>query len=286
MIVSIKSELWKATHNRLYAAACILGSVIAFINAVENISVVKNITDSIKLFVSKGFLLSTSLEGCSLFVNWLAVNHVSLGSQLLQYLWTIIAAMPFSWSYADDKKSGVYNQIAIRRNIREYYISKYTATFLSGGLVTALPMVVNLMLNALICPYCIPNVNNSLVNIFDGNFLSEVFYTYPWVHSLIWCLVCFILGGVTSCLCFLSGTHFKQQVFAIIFPASIYLVIDICVNYIGRLTFIPYELSPMKLIFAATGRQNSAIVILIILSVLFSISFFVGFWQVKKHELD
>ena len=286
MRANIKTEFWKATHNVLFVVACVLGGVIALINVVENISVVNYITDSVSMFISKGFSLSTSLEGCSLFISWLAVNRVSLGGQLLQYLWPIIAVLPFGWSYSDDKRRGVYNQIAIRASITEYYASKYIATFLSGGLVTAFPFVVNLLLNALICPYCVPNVNNSLVNIFDGNFLSEVFYTYPWIHAVSWCFVCFALGGVTSCLCFLAGTYFKFQVFTILLPAAIYLIIDVCLNYIVRLFHIPYELSPLKLIFAATGRENSALQILLILTTLFVISFVVGFWQVKKHELD
>ena len=147
-------------------------------------------------------------------------------------------------------------------------------------------MIINLLLNALICPFCVPNANNSLVNLFDGHFLSELFYTYPWVHSWIWCLMCFLLGGITSCLCLVSGTHFEYQVFTILTPFALYLITDVCLEFIARIVYIPYEFSPLRLIFASTGRANSEIPMLVLLGCLFVVPFIFGFWQVKRNELN
>ena len=205
---NIKTELWKAVHNRMFFVSLLIGILISIINIVENIQNTEIITE---LLLHDRTGVSKSYESISLFINWIAVDAGSLGNRIYYFVWPILAAMPFGWSYYQESRNGVFRQIAYRSNPRKYFVSKYIATFVSGGLTVSIPILFNLLVNALICPYCIPKVITSLVGVFDGNFMSELFYTTPWVYAVVWCFVEFLFGGVAASFCILSGTKPRQQ---------------------------------------------------------------------------
>lgn len=282
MLRSIKSELWKAFHNRYFCWTIILGVSIAAINNVENMILVSDLSP---IMLNSGDNLSKSYQGFSLFINWMAVNATSVGSKIFYFIWPILAAMPFGWSYYQDRKTGLYNQLVSRSNPFVYFTSKYTAVFISGGIAVATPVLINLLINAMICPYCVPKVITSLAMVFDGNFLSELFYTQPWIYAFVWCFIDFVWGGVTACICFLIGTKPKFQVIVMLMPFIVYFIIDYLYTVFLSLTYLNLEVSPLKLAVAASANQNPEWLVVIELCLVFVITYIGGYFQVKHNEL-
>ncbi len=279
---SIRTELWKALHNKMFFTALLFGIAISTINIFENITIVRELSPSV---INSTGSTSKGYQGFSLFINWIAVNGASFGNRAFLFVWPILAAMPYGWSYYHERKTGVYNHLVSRCGVKTYYYSKYLAVFTSGGLAIAVPILFNLLINALICPFCIPKVTMSLVMIFDGNFLSEVFYTNPWLHALIWCGVVFLYGGVVACLSFLVGTKPQLQVMVILAPFAFLIVLDSILSMLREFKTYNIECSPLRLIVAATPYQNPEWVICIVFFTLLLGSLFLGYWQVKRHEL-
>lgn len=282
---NIKLELWKAIHNKLFCFSIVIGMFIASMNVLENYGLVNRIVSRIEHNIINNVPLSNSCEGCSLFVNWIAVNRISFGSQLFQFIWPVLAAMPYGWSFSYDCTKGIYNQLATRSNIHTYYFSKYCAAFISGGVCVAFPLFLNLMLNAVVCPYCVPNVNNSLVGIFDGWSFSELFYTYPWIHSMIWIVYSFLLGGSVACLSFLSGRKMRFVVLKILFPLIVLLIIDSCMPLVYSVIDCQFELSPLQLVFASTVKQNPEWILMGTVILFTGLTYYSGYRQVTKHEV-
>lgn len=279
---NIKSELIKALHNRMFYIALLLGVLVSIINIVENIQQREIITE---ILLRDRIGISKNYESISLFINWIAVDAGSLGYRIYYFIWPILAALPFGWSYHQDRKNGVFNQIVSRSNLHSYYISKYIAVFVSGGLAVAVPIVFNLLINALICPYNLPRVITSLVAVFDGSFMSELFYTKPWIYAVIWCVVDFFFGGLAACFCFVIGTKPRLQTIVILTPYILFVLLDSAISFLENFINISIELSPLRLAAAVTPNQNPEWIVLCTIVILSLGSFAIGYWQVKKHEL-
>lgn len=282
---AVKIELWKAFHNKMFFFALLVGMILSMINVSENFPIVQENTAWIINVIEKGKPYSKSFMACSLFLNWIAVKLNSFGHSAFYFVWPILAAMPYGWSYSRERRSGIYNQFVSRSNPKIYYFSKFAAVFTSGGAAVAIPVLMNLMINALICPYDVPNIMNLQNVIADGRFLSSLYYTYPWIHGLIWCIMDFLWGGAAACLCFIVGTKLRLSVLVTLIPFAILALIDgLCTTLYSTFQGC-FELSPLKLAAAATTNPNPEWIVFTALSVVLVTGFTIGYWQVVKHEL-
>lgn len=278
---SFKTELWKALHNPMFYAALAIGCLIVMINVVENIPVVEEISANI---LEEDHVGSRSPWGFSLFYLWMPVNGMSYGKTLFFLAWPILAAMPFGWSYLQERRSGLYHQLLTRAGRGSCYLAKYTAVFVSGGLAVAVPVLFNLLVNALFCPYELPNILN-LLQIGDGYALSELYFTAPWVYALLWCGIDFLLGGAAAGLCFVVGTWLRLQVMTILTPFALLLVLDAVVEAVRSRYGWNLELSPLQLAAAVPDRPNPEWAVALAFLVMAAVGFGVGDWQVVRHEL-
>lgn len=215
----IKVELWKATHNYYYILSLAIGLLLVICNVVETKQVVDTMTKQTLEGQRAGIPLN-HFTGCSLFVWWIAHNGVNFGSIYFYQVWPIIAAMPYAWSYSQECSNGAIAQYCSRAGRRQYHLSKYIAVFISGGIVVSLPVWIDLMLLALICPDEKLQFMNLLTTIGNKSFLSSLFFTYPWAHALIWCVIEFLWGGSVAALSFMAGHKFRFPVLIILFPFS------------------------------------------------------------------
>ena len=284
MIKAIRTELYKAVWNPTFWLAILIGCGICTINVIENWQSVCNITYVTKKMVESGVLEYPAFDGISLFIKWIAVNGVSLGNRVYYFIWPILAAFPYGWSYSREYRNGAIIQSSSRIGIKKYFIAKYIATFISGGLAVSLPVLLNLLLNALICPSIIPNVINSLVAVFDGQFMSVLFYRCPWIHGLIWCSVDFLLGGAAACLCFVVGARLRHGVMVTLTPFAFLLVLDGIYASVRSATGWNIMLSPLNLACMVTAFPNPEGVVYVVIGLISILSFGVGWWQVVCHE--
>ena len=198
MLRCVKAELRKAFQNRMFLISLAVGLLACGMDVVQNALTVRRLTET--MLELEG--ISTSPEGFSLFTQWIAVNGTTFGNIVFYFVWPILAVLPFGWSYTEERRSGLFDQIVSRVGRRTYFVSKYAAVFVSGGAAVALPVLADLLANALVCPYCVPEAVTSVTPITNGYFLSRLFFTSPWAFALLWCCVEFLWGGVTA-----SGTQ-------------------------------------------------------------------------------
>ena len=285
---TLKVELWKAFHNGFFYIAIIAGMIIAIIDAAENYSLVQELTERTIEIQSLG-LGSGGHSGYSLFLLSLPYNGINYASRLYLFVWPILAALPFGWSYCAERRSGYYNQIVSRSNPRICYFSKYTAVFVSGGVAVSFPAVADILLNALICPYDVMDVAHSIASIFNGYFLSALYYTNPWVHAIIWCLVLFLLGGATAGVCYLVGSKIRLSMLVLLVPLVLLIGWDMVLNNliipIIKHPWSDYLLSPMHMVIVATMRPNPENVVLLSILFMLTLGLGIGYWQVKHNEM-
>lgn len=280
----IRTELRKACQNRMLYAALGIGIVISLINVLETATVVHQLTEKTISYIENTGQWA-GFAGCSLFIKWIAVNGTSFGYRAFYFVWPIMAAMPYGWSYYEERKNGVYNQIVSRCGKNAYFTAKFIAVFVSGSLATATPVLLNLLVNATICPAITPMVQSSLVAIFDGNAFSELYYSHPWVHSILWCLIDGCWGGVAACLCFLLGAKPRFQILVTLFPFVLLVMVEWLCDSIVKMVGLTVTFSPMSLAAAAGPYANPEWAVFGVMLTLFVLSVLIGRKQVVGIEL-
>lgn len=285
MRTSLRTELYKALHNRMFFSALGIGIIISLINVVQCSGTVQEYTNWLLRVISEGRSISTSYIGFSLFINWMGTNLISFSRSLFFFIWPVLAAMPYGWSYSSERRSGYYNQVASRSSRKRYFCSKYIAVFVSGGLAVAVPLLFDLLANALVSPDAVPDVTLMIQPISNGCFLSGLYYTHPWVFALIWCFVDFLWGGVAACTCFLVGAKIRLQVIVMLVPFMIFVLLDGLNTTVRRFMLLYQTFSPLQLAQPITMSANPGWVVFSVMGVLFLLTVTVGYWQVVKHEL-
>ncbi len=284
---ALRTELWKATHNPYFYLAIGLGFAIALGDMVQNAMLTQQYTERLLEGLEAGYL-SGAHDGFSLFTRVFPYcpgrNYATV---LYMIAWPILAAMPYAWSYSDDRKSGMYNQIVSRTGAGQYITAKYLAVFLSGGLVVSFTTLAELLLSALVSPYAMLSPGG-VSGVNSDRFLAGLFYTNPWAHALIWCGVVFFLGGAAAGLAFLVGTRVKLRVLVILSPFAMLYVWHMFYYFVLNMYFyeyLPLTLSPQDLIQVIGGNGNSELHIALMIGFLTALGLGAGFWQVKGHEL-
>lgn len=283
MINKIRVEVWKATHNAYFHLAFAAGFILVLSNVYETYTTVTELTKNC-IEAQKIGVPITNFTGCSLFVWWIANNGINFGSTYFYLIWPILAAMPFSWSYAQEARDGCVYQYVTRGSRRSYFIAKYTAVFISGGMAISIPVLADLLLNAMICPDDSLLFMNALTTIENSSFLSALFYTHPWIYSIIWCVLEFLWGGAAAALCFLAGTKLRFSVMAMLIPFSIFYIWGVLGVSIVRITGTSLMLNPLYLAMSAPSGTNPGWLIFSIIGICILISLISGYWQVVKND--
>lgn len=278
MIKIIKMEMWKIFHGRMFWITLSVAMAIVLCDVFQNYYLV--VTD----FNSRAFKHS-GYEGYSLFVRWIGINSDTLGEAVFLFVFPLLAVLPYGWSHLSEMKSGYTNNILCRTSRRNYIISKYIAVFMSGGLVIAIPMFFNLMGNAMVCPACIPTCTSMLTSVWQGAFLPMLYYTHPWIYSLIWIAVDFLWGGAISCISLALGFFIKKNVLLLLTPFAVFVAFDFCISlFSGTTKKMKLELSPLHLLHETTYNLNPAWLVFGMIFLLIILTAIITFRMGKRYE--
>lgn len=155
------------------------------------------------------------------------INHYMDAAQATGSLAARAKAEKYGWSLYEDNRSHMTNNILTRVPYSQYLTAKMAAVFVSGGIAIALPVTADLFASAMICPACIPRVTLPITGFCSGTaFLAKLYYTHPWLHAIIWCVIEFFWGGVAASLCIIVGHKVKHRFFVIATPLLLFLLLD------------------------------------------------------------
>ncbi len=281
---SFKVEIWKATHNTYFIVSLLVGVILVLCNVLATYANVSDLTNR-SIACQNAGLPVYRFTGCSLFIWWIAHNGINFGSVYFFQIWPIVASLPFSWSLATEGHSGAIVQFLTRTNRRRWYISKYLAVFFSGGIAMASPLLLDLLINALICPAEPLMFANALTTVTNRSFLSNLFFSHPWIHALLWCGMDYLFGGAAAVLTFFLGTRIRKSIAAILFPFSIMYACSIFSDTLKELFGTALELNPIQLAMQAPLGINPGWLLFVFLTFPTLTSFFCGYRRVVNDDI-
>jgi len=214
-------------------------------------SAVYVITGSLHTVIKEG--TNPMLGVASVYSFWIGNDWNSWCSSLFFFVFPLAAVMPGGLSLYKEKKTNYTAQMLIRENENVYYLHKYLAAFISGGVIICLPVMLNIAIVALRFPFRTPDLNYDIYyKLQPFSFGSGLFYTLPWLYLILRLAVIFLYSGLCSVLS-TSITFICKNRYVILFaPVILFMV----VNFSNMALQVPYELSPIKFL----GAGNTYIV--------------------------
>lgn len=285
-----KSELKKAVKNKFFALSLLISCIITLFSLVYNVNIYNN------HFSEEIALVSTTIsnpyyEMFSLFNHWIGGECFSSGSTIYFFVFPLLVAIPYSWSYCEEKTSGYLRMVVVRSGKTAYFLSKYAAVFVAGGLAMVLPLLFNFVSAAMFFPALKPEViYDTAYGVFGGSLMSMLYYTKPFLYVFLYLCIDFIFGGLIACISFLFATVLKNKWIITILPFMSCLALHYARQFVYT-DFTGYvkqykEVSPLYFLRPVQSAYVASWnIILAEAAILFLTTFLITMLWERNHEI-
>ena len=244
MITIFKIEMKKVFEGKLFWFVIAFAVVLTVLSAVYELQSSKKDFDTLAGF---GYnVMSATLDNT--YVNTVYRDFTSITPAMFYRFIPLICVLAYGWSYSSDVRSGYIKSIITCTSKSKYLISKYFATFISGGLVVLIPILVNILTLACFMPFRMPNIYESIYYAELPAFaFANLFYKAPALYMVIILIFHFILGGLFATFAMAVSMFATNKYIVTLFPFVFsFLYSYACSMFLNRL-FLG-EMDPLYLI--------------------------------------
>lgn len=282
----LQLELKKSTKNINFITCVIVGSVLCIASAVMQIQSYEQKMDVIN-FIQKSYIINNELEAKTLYNSWIGMDGFSLYNSLFYMFMPLICTLPFAWSYNKERNLCYERNMVIRCGRFRYYAAKYLATFISGGLVILLPILLNVLLVAMKIPAYHSTVDYDLyIGVEYPMLWSRVFYDNPLLYLVLYVTLIFLFCGLLAVLGMTVSYFTRNKVAVLIVPFCACIALG-AMEGLFAYNKDGVTLSPSNFLHASmSGGYNSAWwVILLEGGILAAFTIISTCIRGKKHEI-
>ena len=228
----LRIELKRALGNRLFLACMILGVGIAIAAAVESIVGFYAEFDQVMGCIDDRYM-SQFAQGA--YTLWMPASVMKSVPNLFFFIAPLLVGLSYSWSWRSDMKSGYAALMLIRCPRDQWYVSKALATFVAGGLVVCIPLLLNLVILLCSVPAFMPDIVDVVyTGLWRKVFLSELFYTCPPAYVAVRFLLDFVLSGLWATTVLALSLFIRNRVAIVTLP---YIGL-IAVKYVSETLYV------------------------------------------------
>lgn len=190
----------------------------------------------------------------TVFQHWIGGENTSVWPVMFYLTAPILGAMPHLRTMYLDRKEGYVKNIFVRTPKVKYYLAKYIVTFVTAGLVTLWPLVLNFCATALVLPATIPQGVTGLYPVSNLSMWSELFYTYPFTYLLLYGGLNFVFFGLLVTLGLLAGFVVDNEFLVVLSPFMVYLIVYGVTQLTGTYGYCPFGfLRPSQPVVTSPG---------------------------------
>ncbi len=204
------------------------------------------------------------------YSNWIMYD-IDMYKGILYIIFPILASIGYCDAYVEDIKSGFIKNILVRYKKSRYLVVRFLVTFIIGGVLVVVPLIINLILYLTLIPAIQPNIfwGSNLVSA--KGFLPDIYFNYPMLHVAVKTVIFFLYGGVFATIGLCFSTLVKNRYVVTIIPFGLYIFLEISFNIVKL-----YNFSPSVFLFYDKAYNNIVPGLAIGLLSLSFIVFFVG----------
>ena len=245
----VRLELNKALRNPWFVIALFVTCALAVASSALTLQGVYE-TYNLKGGFEKEYL---SLSMYSSFGLSLPVAN-DAASVAFYYLCPLLVLVPYATSLRSELVDGVLAQAYTRSPRAHYLAAKACAAFVSGSLIVAIPLVLNLLVLSCFMPGYTPEALDGLhLGINPGEAFARLFYEAPVAYALVNTLTCGALYG-TWAVCVLAVSAFVDN--RVILLAGSYLFV-LGVGYASGLLFSALRTTAVRLSLTELAKGAS-----------------------------
>ena len=177
----IKFEVKRMLRNPGFYIAMMIGLIVSAAHwIVEVLPVVRRMDK----YMSLDFAL---LYPPNLYNSWICEGN-NMYSYLYLLILPILVTLPYAATFFSDVNDHLIEFICTRADKREYFYAKFTAVFLSGGIVSCVPLIFN---------------------------ISALLFTHPAVYVAISLMVIFLFSGALAVFA-LNVAFYSNHIFTVL----------------------------------------------------------------------
>ena len=245
ILILLRIELKRLFKSKLFYVSLFIGLALSVGGFIECAKPHLNITN--------GFNGGVETYPFSVFNSWMGMfMGLKPISTSYLYIFMLLAALPYCGFFCRDNKNQYILQYYSRMSKNKIHAARFIATFISGGLVTMLPLLLNLCATMMFIPALKPSGNGLFIHS-GAYIMGNLFCEHPLIYVLIYVLQFFIYGGSFALVSLAVSFTFNNVFLVIVSPFVAYygvgVISTLSKNYLGITSFNPMVyLSPSYLL--------------------------------------
>lgn len=282
----LKLELKKAFKNKFFWISVVLGCLITLLSFEHMVNMYYEGMSAIS-GNSTDIIYDPHIGINTVFNCWIGGEPFSLGSSIYFFVFPLLIALPYGWSYSEERKCGYRRMMITKTGKKKYYCAKYVAVFLSGGVAMVLPLIFNFWMTLLVVPAILPDVTmNMFYGVFGGSFLAELYYTVPFLYVAIYLFIDFVYCGFLVCICMAVSGIVRQKWGVVLIPFLLLLFVHVITDYIYSDPSVAYkELSPLYFLRGVEVRYSFSGSIILLFAIGLLVISLIGIIEEYRNEI-
>ena len=282
----LKLELKKAFKNKFFWISVVLGCLITLLSFEHMVNMYYEGMSAIS-GNSTDIIYDPHIGINTVFNCWIGGEPFSLGSSIYFFVFPLLIALPYGWSYSEERKCGYRRMMITKTGKKKYYCAKYVAVFLSGGVAMVLPLIFNFWMTLLVVPAILPDVTmNMFYGVFGGSFLAELYYTVPFLYVAIYSFIDFVYCGFLVCICMAVSGIVRQKWGVVLIPFLLLLFVHVITDYIYSDPSVAYkELSPLYFLRGVEVRYSFSGSIILLFAIGLLVISLIGIIKEYRNEI-
>lgn len=282
----LKLELKKAFKNKFFWISVVLGCLITLLSFEHMVNMYYEGMSAIS-GNSTDIMYDPHIGINTVFNCWIGGEPFSLGSSIYFFVFPLLIALPYGWSYSEERKCGYRRMMIAKTGKKKYYCAKYVAVFLSGGVAMVLPLIFNFWMTLLVVPAILPDVTmNMFYGVFGGSFLAELYYTVPFLYVAIYLFIDFVYCSFLVCICMAVSGIVRQKWGVVLIPFLLLLFVHVITDYIYSDPSVAYkELSPLYFLRGVEVRYSFSGSIILLFAIGLLVISLIGVIKEYRNEI-
>lgn len=282
----LKLELKKAFKNKFFWISVVLGCLITLLSFEHMVNMYYEGMSAIS-GNSTDIIYDPHIGINTVFNCWIGGEPFSLGSSIYFFVFPLLIALPYGWSYSEERKCGYRRMMITKTGKKKYYCAKYVAVFLSGGVAMVLPLIFNFWMTLLVVPAILPDVTmNMFYGVFGGSFLAELYYTVPFLYVAIYLFIDFVYCVFLVCICMAVSGIVRQKWGVVLIPFLLLLFVHVITDYIYSDPSVAYkELSPLYFLRGVEVRYSFSGSIILLFAIGLLVISLIGIIKEYRNEI-
>lgn len=282
----LKLEIKKAFKNKFFWISVVLGCLITLLSFEHMVNMYYEGMSAIS-GNSTDIIYDPHIGINTVFNCWIGGEPFSLGSSIYFFVFPLLIALPYGWSYSEERKCGYRRMMITKTGKKKYYCAKYVAVFLSGGVAMVLPLIFNFWMTLLVVPAILPDVTmNMFYGVFGGSFLAELYYTVPFLYVAIYLFIDFVYCGFLVCICMAVSGIVRQKWGVVLIPFLLLLFVHVITDYIYSDPSVAYkELSPLYFLRGVEVRYSFSGSIILLFAIGLLVISLIGIIKEYRNEI-